>query len=331
MKAVVCSEYGDISALRVVDLPSPVPGPRQVVVTNHVAGVNFPDTLIVQGKYQFKPTPPFSPGGELAGVVKQVGSEVRDFKLGDKVMALMTFGAYAQEVLVDVENLTALPAGLDREALEVAGSCMLTYGTSFHALQDRARAQPGETLLVLGAAGGVGLAAVELGKLLGLRVIAAASSPEKLEITRRYGADATIDYSREDLRERAKALTGGRGVDILYDPVGDKLADPALRSVGWNGRYLVVGFAGGEIPRIALNLPLLKGCSIVGVFWGEFTRREPRQYAANTRQLLNWIEEGRIRPLISARYPLSGAQQALQALLARQVAGKSIILPQRPE
>jgi NADPH2:quinone reductase len=299
------------------------------VVTNHVAAVNFPDTLIIQGKYQFKPAPPFSPGGELAGVIKQVGTEVSGFSAGDTVAALTTFGAYAQEVAVDLENLIRLPASLNAEGLEAAGSLFLSYGTSLHALKDRARVQPGETLLVLGAAGGVGLAAVELGKLLGLRVIAAASSPEKLEISRRHGADETIDYSREDLRERIKALTDGRGVDVLYDPVGGRFSEPALRCVGWNGRHLVVGFASGEIPRIPLNLPLLKGNAVLGVFWGEFMRREPQLNADNTRQLLSWLEQGRIRPLISARYPLTRAAQALEALLARKVTGKAVILPQQ--
>jgi len=329
MKAVVCVEYGAPSVLRVLDLPSPVPGPRQVVVTNHVAGVNFPDTLIIQGKYQFKPALPFSPGGELAGVVKEVGAEVRDFKPGDKVSALMTFGAFAQEVAVEVQNLVRLPADLTRDELEAVGCCTLTYSTSLHALKDRARVAPGETLLVLGAAGGVGLAAVEIGKLLGMRVFAAASSEEKLEVTRQRGADDTINYSREDLRERVKALTDGRGVDVVYDPVGGHLTEPALRCVGWNGRHLVVGFAGGDIPRVALNLPLLKGSAIVGVFWGEFTRREPQKHAENTRQLLSWLAQGRVRPLISGRYPLSRTPEALEALLARRVTGKSVILPQQ--
>jgi NADPH:quinone reductase len=329
VKAVVCAEYGPPSTLRLVDLPAPAPGPRQVVVTNHVAGVNFPDALIVQGKYQVKPPLPFSPGAELAGVIKEVGSEVDGLEQGDKVIALLSYGAFAQEVVVDADNLIPLPSTLDRDALEAAGSFTLAYATSLHALQDRARAQPGETLLVLGAAGGVGLAAVELGKLLGLRVIAAASSPQKLEIARRYGADEQIDYSREDLRERVKVLTGGRGTDIVYDPVGDRFAEPALRSVAWNGRYLVVGFAAGEIPRLPLNLPLLKGCAVIGVFFGEFMRREPRQHAENLRLLLSWLAGGRIRPLISARYPLSCVPQALEALLARKVTGKSIILPQQ--
>jgi NADPH2:quinone reductase len=328
MRAVVCVEYGPPSALRVTDLPSPVPGPRQVVISNQAPGVNFPDTLIIQGKYQFRPPFPFSPGGELAGTIKQVGSEVRGFKPGDKVAACLTYGAYAQEIAVDAESLIPLPSSLDTAAMQVAGCFTLTYSTSLHALKDRAHAQSGETLLVLGAAGGVGLAAVEIGKLLGLRVIAAASTPEKLETTRQYGADEIIDYSREDLRERVKALTGGRGVDIVYDPVGDKLAEPALRSVGWNGRYLVVGFAGGEIPRIPLNLTLLKGCAVVGVFWGEFVRREPERHAANLRQLLGWLEQGRIRPLISGRYPLMRAPEALELLMARRATGKLVILPQ---
>ncbi len=310
-------------------MPPPVPGPKQVVITNRVAGVNFPDTLIVQGKYQFKPSPPFSPGGELAGVIKTIGTEVHDLKVGDKVVALTIFGAFAQEVLVDADRVIPLPPDLSDSDLELAGSFTMTYGTSLHALKDRALAQAGETLLVLGAAGGVGLAAVEIGKMLGLRVIAAASNAEKLEVARKYGAEETIDYSREDLRERIKAFTGDRGVDIVYDPVGGRYAEPALRSVGWRGRYLVVGFAAGDIPKIPLNLPLLKGCAMLGVFWGEFVRREPKLHAENTRLLFAWLRERKIRPLISARYSLSQASQALEALQGRKITGKAVILPQQ--
>jgi NADPH2:quinone reductase len=329
MKAVICSEYGPPSLLRVQDLPSPLPGPKQVLVSNRVAGVNFPDTLIIQGKYQFKPAPPFSPGGELAGVILKVGSEVSGLVPGDKVVALTTWGAFAQEVVADAANVIPLPHDLDEAALEKAGSFTMTYGTSLHALKDRAQARAGETLLVLGAAGGVGLAAVEIGKLLGLRVIAAASSPEKLAIARARGADECIDYSSENLRERLRSLTGSGGVDIVYDPVGGSFTEPALRSLSWRGRHLVIGFAAGAIPQVALNLVLLKGSAIVGVFWGDFMKREPQLNASNMTTLFEWLAQGRIEPLISARYPLSAASQALEDLQARRVTGKAVILPQQ--
>jgi NADPH2:quinone reductase len=329
MKAIVCEAWGPPSSLQLQELPSPVPAPGQVLVRTRVAAVNFPDALMVAGKYQFKPAFPFSPGGELSGEIIAVGNEVGQLKPGDKVVGITSHGAYAQEVLVEASHVIPLPDHTSDQALELAGSFVLTYGTSLHALKDRAQACAGETLLVLGAGGGVGLAAVEIGKLLGLRVIAAASSPEKLAAARALGADETIDYSREDLRERIKALTGGRGVDIVYDPVGGDFTEPALRSVGWRGRYLVVGFAAGEIPKPALNLLLLKGCALVGVFWGEFVRREPALNAENMQQLFSWLHEDRIHPLISRRYPLAQAPLALETLLARQAVGKLVVLPQQ--
>ena len=331
MKAIVCESWGPPSSLQLRDLPSPVPGPKQILVRTRVAAVNFPDALIVAGKYQFKPDFPFSPGGELSGEIIAVGAEVKRLQPGDKVVGLATYGAYAQEVLVDATHAIPLPRGISDEDLELAGSFVLTYGTSLHALKDRAQAKAGEILLVLGAGGGVGLAAVEIGKLLGMRVIAAASSSEKLAAARERGADETIDYSSEDLRERIKALTEGRGVDVVYDPVGGDFAEPALRSVGWRGRYLVVGFAAGEIPKIAINLLLLKGSSLVGVFWGEFVRREPALNADNMGLLFAWLHEKKIRPLISRRYPLSQAPQALEALLDRRAIGKLVILPNAVE
>jgi NADPH2:quinone reductase len=331
MQAIICDAWGPPSSLQLREMPSPVPGPKQVLVRTRVAAVNFPDALMVAGKYQFKPEFPFSPGGELSGEIIQVGSEVTRFKVGDKVVGIASHGAYAQETLIDASHLISLPADISDADLELAGSFVLTYGTSLHALKDRANAQAGETLLVLGAGGGVGLAAVEIGKLLGMRVIAAASSAEKLQAARDRGADDTIDYSKEDLRERIKALTEGRGVDVVYDPVGGDFAEPALRSVGWRGRYLVVGFAAGEIPKFAANLLLLKGSSLVGVFWGEFVRREPALNAENMGLLFTWLRERRITPLISRRYPLSQAPQALEALLNRQAIGKVVILPQQVE
>ena len=329
MKAIVCEAWGPPSSLQLRELPSPVPGPGQVLVRTRVAAVNFPDALMVAGKYQFKPEFPFSPGGEFSGEVIAVGSEVTRLQVSDRLVGITPFGAYAQEVVVDAANTIPLPADISDEDLELAGSFVLTYGTSLHALKDRAQAQAGETLLVLGAGGGVGLAAVEIGKLLGMRVIAAASSAEKLAAARAMGADDTIDYASEDLRERIKAITAGRGVDVVYDPVGGDFAEPALRSVGWRGRYLVVGFAAGEIPKIPVNLLLLKGSALLGVFWGEFVRREPALNANNMTLLFTWLRERRIHPLISRRYPLSQASQALDALLGRQAIGKLVILPQQ--
>ena len=331
MKAIVCDAWGPPSSLQLRDLPSPVPGPKQVLVKTRVAAVNFPDALIVAGKYQAKPDFPFSPGGELSGEIIAVGAEVKRLAVGDKVVGITTFGAYAQEVVIDATNVIPLPADTSDADLELAGSFVLTYGTSLHALKDRAEAKAGETLLVMGAGGGVGLAAVEIGKLLGLRVIAAASTPEKLAAARERGADETIQYTTEDLRERIKALTDGKGVDVVYDPVGGDFAEPALRSVGWRGRYLVVGFAAGDIPKIAINLLLLKGSALVGVYWGEFVRREPALNAQNMGLLFTWLHGRKIHPLISTRYPLSQAPLALDALLAREAVGKLVVLPQQVE
>src|SRR6266853_3068432 len=269
MKAVLCKDWGPPDALVVEDIPSPAPGKGQLLVSVKASGVNFPDVLLIQNKYQFKPELPFSPGSEIAGVVKQAGEGVHGFMPGDRVMAHIRSGGYAEEVVVDEALVTPVPAGLE---LTVAASFGVVYATAFHALKDRGRIQAGETLLVLGAAGGVGLAAVELGKLFGARVIACASSDEKLETCRRFGAEVTINYEREDLREALKNL--GVAADIALDPVGGKYSEPAVRAMAWKGRYLVVGFASGEIPKIPLTLALLKGCSIVGVFWGEFARRE---------------------------------------------------------
>ncbi len=324
MKAVLCKQYGMPDTLVLEEVPSLAPAAGQLVVSMKAAGVNFPDALIIQGKYQVKPPMPFSPGSELAGVVKAVGAEVQNFKVGDAVIAYAGYGGYAEEVAVDARTCIPMPAGVD---FKVAASFMMTYGTSYHALKDRARLQPGETLLVLGAAGGVGSAAVELGKLMGARVIAAASSDEKLEACRKLGADAVINYSSEDLRAAIKRITEGKGVDVVYDPVGDRFAEPAMRDMAWGGRYLVIGFAAGEIPKIALNLPLLKGFSIVGVFWGSFTRKEPKQNQANVQELLGWIAAGKLKPLVSAAYPLAEAARALKDVLERKVMGKVVLVP----
>jgi NADPH2:quinone reductase len=323
MKAVLCRQPGPPESLVVEDVPDPVAGPGQVVVDVKAAGVNFPDTLIIQGKYQFKPEHPFSPGGECAGVVRSVGDGVTVVKPGDRVIALTTWGAFAQQVVADAAALVPLPDGLD---FAPASGFILTYGTSYHALKDRAQLKVGETLLVLGASGGVGLSAIQLGKAMGAKVIACASSAAKLAICRANGADETIDYATEDLRARVKAITGGKGVDVVYDPVGGKWSELALRDMAWNGRFLVVGFAAGDIPKIPLNLALLKGCSIVGVFWGAFTKAQPDDHRRNNAELLSMWQSGRITPHIHATYPLERAADALNALLAKQVSGKVVLL-----
>jgi NADPH:quinone reductase len=323
MRAVLCKAYGPPSALVVEDIPSPVAKPGEVVISVKAAGVNFPDTLIIQGKYQFKPDPPFSPGGEVAGIVKEVGEGVDAFKPGDKVIGSAIFGGYAEELALEANRVIPIPDGV---SFEVASGFVLVYGTSYHALVDRARLQRGETLLVLGAAGGVGLSAVEIGKALGARVIAAASSKEKLDVCIQHGADEVIDYSTEDLKTRIKDLTGGNGVDVVYDPVGGEYAEPALRGIAWDGRYLVVGFAAGDIPKIPLNLALLKGCSIVGVFWGAFTMRDPARNRANLTQLFAWVADGTLKPRVSATYPLERAADALEDMLARRVTGKAVLV-----
>ena len=322
MKAVVCRAYGPPQALVLEDIAPPRPQAGEIVIHVHAAGVNFPDVLIVQGKYQFKPEPPFSPGAEVAGVVAAVGADVTEFAPGDRVAASMLYGGYRGAVAVPAEAAHRVPDGV---SFEVAAAATLAYGTSYHALQDRAALQPGETLLVLGAAGGVGLAAVELGRLMGARVIAAASSEEKLETCRRHGAESTVNYEREDVREAVKRLTDGRGVDVVYDPVGGKYSEPALRGMAWKGRHLVVGFAAGEIPRVPLNLTLLKGCAIVGVFWGQFARLEPAANRANLDRIMAWIAAGRLAPLVSKTYPLAQAADALDDMMNRRVQGKVVL------
>lgn len=322
MKALVCRTLGGPESLRVEEMPPPVAGPGQVVVAVKAAGVNFPDTLIIQGKYQFKPQPPFSPGAEFAGTVKSIGEGVTGFVPGQLVAGLVTYGAFAEEIAVEADKLMPLPANADPK---IAAAFGLTYGTSYHALKDRAQLKPGETLLVLGAAGGVGLAAVELGAMMGARVIAAASSDEKLATCKAYGASATINYERDDLREAIRSLTDGRGVDVVYDPVGGKYTEPAVRGLAWKGRLLVVGFAAGEIPRIPLNLALLKGSSLMGVFWGDFSRRESALNIANLSELLGWIASGRLKPLVSATYPHDRGAEAIAHLAQRRALGKVVI------
>jgi NADPH2:quinone reductase len=322
MKAVVCKQFGPPESLVIEELPSPKAGAGEVVVAVKAASVNFPDFLIIQNKYQFKPPLPFSPGSELAGVVKEVGAGVCSVRPGDRVIAFTTYGAFAEEVKTEAVRLLPLPEKMD---FVTGAAFLLTYATSDHALRDRGALKSGETLLVLGAAGGVGLAAIEIGKALGARVIACASTDEKLAVCREHGADAGINYATEDLRERIKALTEGRGVDVVYDAVGGPYTEPAFRSLAWRGRLLVVGFAAGEIPKLPLNLALLKGASVVGVFWGDFARREPKAFAESARQLALWYAEGKLRPHVSQTLPLEKAADAIKLLASRQAKGKVVL------
>ena len=322
MRAVLCKELGMPESLVLEEVPGLIPGPGQVLISVQACGVNFPDTLIIQGKYQFKPDLPFSPGGEISGVVKQVGSDVDSLKIGDRVIAFSTWGGFAEELVVD-QNRTVIIS--DKMDYERASAFVLTYGTSYHALKDRAHLREGETLLVLGASGGVGLAAIQLGKAMGATVIAAASNPEKLSACQENGADYVINYAQDDLRQSVKEITKGRGVDVIYDPVGGSFSEKALRDMSWGGRFLVVGFAAGEIPKVPLNIPLLKGCSVVGVFWGEFTKREPDLNKQNNQELMDLFDQGKISPHIHRVYPLEKAGEALNELLQKRVIGKVVL------
>ncbi len=324
MKAVVCTRHGGPELLEVADLASPEAGPGELVIGVRAAGLNFFDTLIIENKYQFKPELPFSPGAEVAGDVLQVGKGVTSVKPGDRVMAYTVWGGTRAEIAVPEDAVIAMPDELD---YTVAAGLIVTYGTSLHALRDRANLQAGETLAVLGASGGVGQAAVEIGKAMGARVIACASSDDKLEFCRSLGADETLNYSTEDLKTRLKELTGGKGADVIYDPVGADMAEAAFRAIGWRGRFLVVGFAGGEIPKMPLNLALLKGADIVGVFWGDHLKREPGLHQANMQLLVQWVLAGKVRPHIHKVYPLEQTAEALNAIARREVRGKVIVTP----
>ena len=322
MRALLCHKFGSPSDLRIEDIPAPEPGPGQVVIGVEAAGVNFPDLLMIQGKYQRLPPFPFAPGCEAAGVIRRLGPDVSGWKVGDRVMAFVGHGAFAEEVAVEARRLARLPSTFDA----ITGAAfMLTYGTALHALADRGTLRRDETLLVLGAAGGVGSAAIEIGKTLGARVIAAASSDEKLAFCKSIGADEIINYSREDFRDRVRDLTGGRGVDVAFDPVGGSLAEPTVRSMARGGRYLVVGFAQGEIPRIPLNLPLLKNCAIVGVTWGSFVLNGDPGADRHLEQLASLAADGRVKPRVTKVYPLAEAAQALEDMAQRRVTGKVAI------
>ena len=322
MRAILCKELGPANTLVIDDIPSPEPGKGQVKVRVKAAGLNFPDTLIIEGKYQIKPELPFSPGGEMAGEVLAVGEGVQRFKPGQRVMGLTGYGAFAEEILVPENQLIPVPDGMNDHT---AAAFSMVYGTSYHALKQRANLQPGETLLVLGASGGVGLAAVEIGKAMGARVIAAASSADKLAVAKAAGADELINYSEASLKDEIKRLTDGNGADVIYDPVGGDLFDQAIRAIAWNGRLLVVGFASGRIPELPVNLALLKGASVVGVFWGSFAQRQPQDNAANFQQLFGWFAEGKLKPLVSRVYPLEQAAQAINDLGQRKAVGKVVV------
>ncbi|MFK7941556.1 MAG: NADPH:quinone oxidoreductase family protein [Paracoccaceae bacterium] len=325
MRALLCKKFGPPEELVVEDIAVPEPAEGQVRITVHAAGVNFPDFLIIQDKYQFKPQPPFAPGGEIAGVISAVGTGVTAFKPGDKVMASTIHGAFAEEVIADVGKTQSVPEGI---AHDIAASLNIVYGTSYHALFDRGMMKAGETVLVLGAAGGVGLATVELAKAGGATVIAAASSDEKLAVCKERGADMLLNYGEGDFRAKLKELCP-KGPDIIYDPVGGELTEKAFRSIGWRGRHLVIGFAAGDIPKIPLNLPLLKQGALVGVFWGEYTRREPEAYADDMKTIMEWVLEGRIRPLVSGHYSLDDGGKAIRHIADRKAVGKLVVEPLR--
>ncbi|MBX8531752.1 NADPH:quinone oxidoreductase family protein [Pseudomonas cichorii] len=322
MKALLCKAFGPADTLVLENVASPVIKKNEILLDVQAAGVNFPDTLIIEGKYQFKPPFPFSPGGEAAGIISQVGEKITHLKPGDRVMALTGWGSFAEQVAVPGYNVLPIPEAMD---FTTAAAFSMTYGTSMHALKQRANLQPGETLLVLGASGGVGLAAVEIGKALGARVIAAASTAEKLEVARKAGADELINYNETSLKDEVKRLTAGNGVDVIYDPVGGDLFDQAIRSIAWNGRLLVVGFASGRIPELPVNLALLKGASVVGVFWGSFAQRQPQDNAANFKQLFDWYADGKLKPLVSQVYPLERGAEAIEVLGKRSAVGKVVV------
>ena len=322
MKAILCNVHGLPETLVLEEIPTPTPNEREILIDVYYCGANFPDALIIQNKYQFKPPLPFSPGGEVAGIISAVGAKVKHFKEGDRVLALSIWGGFAESVIVDASRVFPIP---DSMSFITAATTLYTFGTSYHALKDRANLKEGETVLILGAAGGVGIAAVELAKLMGAKVIAAASSDEKLALCKSKGADYCINYSTQDLKSLVKEITGDKGVDIVYDPVGGAYAEPALRSMAWGGRYLVVGFATGEIPQLPFNLALLKGCSIVGVFWGSFAEREPKKSLQNFGELLSFLNNSKINQPIHKIYSLADSPYAIRDLMERKVLGKAVI------
>lgn len=322
MQALMCEHFGPPEDLVLREVPVPQAGAGEVLIRIHASGLNFPDSLIIHDKYQIKAPLPFAPGGELAGVVAAVGDGITRFKVGDRVAALTHWGGFAEYVTAREDSVTLVPETMD---LDTASAFTLVYGTSLYALKQRGALQPGETVLILGASGGVGLSAIEVAKAMGARVIAGASTAEKLAIAKAHGADLLVNYAEQNLKSVVKEMTGGKGVDVVYDPVGDKLADPAFRTIGWGGRYLVIGFAGGQIPAIPLNLTLVKGAAIVGVFWGDFVGRESAQHHANMAELYAMHAAGKLKPLISARFPVAEGGAAIRLMMDRKVTGKVIV------
>jgi NADPH2:quinone reductase len=321
MKAVLCKAFGPPESLVLEDMPAPVPGKGEVLIDVHAAGMNFPDSLMLAGKYQFKPAFPFAPGGEVGGVVAAVGEGVTRVKPGDRVMGVTMWGACAEQIVIAERKVMKIPATMP---FDVAAGFGVVYGTSYHALADRGHLKAGETLLVHGSAGGVGLAAVELGKAMGATVIATASTEEKLAIAKAHGADHGV-LSTDGFKDKVKELTGGRGADVIYDPVGGDVFDQSLRCIAWEGRLLVVGFASGRIPEAPANLLLLKGCQLVGVFWGQAVERDPAHSAASFAQMFKWFEEGKLKPLVSHHFALADAGKAIRMLMDRKATGKLIV------
>lgn len=319
MKAILCKAYGPPENLVLEDVDDPVAGENEAVVEVYAASLNFPDGLQIQGKYQFQPPMPFSPGSEVGGIIKSVGAGLENFKPGDRVMATPGIGGLAQQVLVKADGLRKIPDSMD---FKTAAGFAMVYTTSYYALKQRAQLRPGETLLVLGASGGVGLAAVELGKLMGAKVIAAASSDEKLEFVNRLQPDALLNYGDGDLKEKVKALTDDKGADVIYDPVGGDLFDQSCRCINWNGRLLVIGFASGRIPQYKANLALLKGSSMVGVFLGRFRKEEPEEYERNFAELLNLYNEGKLSPIVTESFLMHDYVEAFKVFSERRVMGK---------
>ncbi|MEW6766791.1 MAG: NADPH:quinone oxidoreductase family protein [Pseudomonadota bacterium] len=324
MKAVLCSEFCGPDDLKLTDIPDPVAGPGQAVIAIKAAALNFFDLLMIQGKYQVKPPFPFSPAAEIAGVIESVGEGVTDLKPGDRVAASIGHNGARQKVAAPASSIVKIPDALD---FDRAAGVIVIYGTAYHALNDRADPKPGETLAVFGAAGGTGLAACELGKLLGLKVIACASSDEKLAFAKKHGADLTINYARDNLRDKLKEIGGEKGIDIVFDPVGGDFAEVGVRSLAWGGRFLVIGFANGQIPKIPLNLALLKGCDIRGVFWGAYMKRDPKHGRAALEQLMKWAAEGKISSHVDRTFPLEKTTDALKVLAERKAMGKVILHP----
>ena len=323
MKALVCEQYGPPDTLVYKDVPSPAIQPGHVRIAVSACGVNFPDTLIIEGKYQIKPEPPFSPGAEIAGEITEVGEGVDHLKAGDRVLALTTWGGFAEELVVPQHLVIPIPDQMD---YATASAFLLTYGTSYYALKQRARLQKGESILVMGAGGGVGISAVELANAMGAHVIAAASSQEKLDLAEKRGAKEFINYSEQDLKSTLKQMTGGKGVDVIYDPIGGDLFEAAFRNMAWNGRALIIGFVGG-ISKLPTNLPLLKNASVVGVFWGAFTSNEPQESKRNNEELMQMYCDGKLSPAISQTYKLENGAEALNALINRTATGKLVIEP----